>query len=123
MDVRSNSVHRWFITSLQLLITVAYLVMRSKYYFLGFIKLCLMCYYLFLELVTGRQLKAARNLLGWEQIYLAKRARVSIGTIRRMEKFDKRPIGCRVSTMNKVRTAMEEYGVNFDTLRLESRTK
>jgi len=41
-----------------------------------------------LLLITGRQLRAARVLIGMEQIDLAKRARVAIGTIRRMESFD-----------------------------------
>jgi hypothetical protein len=37
-----------------------------------------------LKLITGRQLRAARGLLGWGQIELAKNAKVAIGTIRRM---------------------------------------
>ena len=42
----------------------------------------------FAFVITGRQLRAARVLLGWGQIALAKKARVAIGTIRRMESFE-----------------------------------
>jgi hypothetical protein len=41
-----------------------------------------------LKLTNGRQLRAARVLLGWNQAKLAKAARVAIGTIRRMESFE-----------------------------------
>jgi transcriptional regulator with XRE-family HTH domain len=62
--------------------------------------------------ITGRQLRAARALLGWEQIELAKRSRVAIGTIRRMESFDGE-IGSRTSTLSQVQTTVEKAGVEF----------
>ena len=62
--------------------------------------------------VTGRQLRAARALIGWEQIELSKKARVAIGTVRRMESFDG-PIGSRTETLRKVIQAMEKVGVEF----------
>ncbi len=62
--------------------------------------------------VTGRQLRAARVLLGWEQIELAKRARVAIGPVRRMESFDG-PIGSRTETLRKVIGVMEKSGLQF----------
>ena len=62
--------------------------------------------------VTGRQLRAARVLLGWEQIELSKKARVAIGTIRRMESFDG-PIGSRTETLRKVMAALEKGGIEF----------
>jgi predicted transcriptional regulator len=63
-------------------------------------------------LITGRQLRAARVLLGWEQVELAKRARVAIGTIRRMESFSGE-IGSRTSTLSQVQQALEKAGIEF----------
>ena len=51
-------------------------------------------------------------LVGMEQIELAKRARVAIGTIRRMESFDGE-IGSRTSTLSLVKKALEKAGVEF----------
>lgn len=62
--------------------------------------------------VTGRQLRAARALLGWEQIELSKKAKVAIGTIRRMESFDG-PIGSRTETLRNVTGALEKAGIEF----------
>ena len=62
--------------------------------------------------VTGRQLRAARALLGWEQIELSKKAKVAIGTIRRMESFDG-PIGSRTETLRKVTGALEKAEIEF----------
>jgi hypothetical protein len=65
-----------------------------------------------LKLITGRQLRAARGLLGWGQVELANKAKVAIGTIRRMESFDEE-VGCQASTLYKVRTALEKGGIEF----------
>jgi predicted transcriptional regulator len=62
--------------------------------------------------VTGRQLRAARVLLGWEQIELSKKGKVAIGTVRRMESFDG-PIGSRTETLRKVIGALEKAGIEF----------
>jgi predicted transcriptional regulator len=51
-------------------------------------------------------------LLGWEQVELAKRSRVAIGTIRRMESFSGR-IGSRTSTLSDVQAALEKAGIQF----------
>jgi hypothetical protein len=51
-------------------------------------------------------------LLGWEQIELAKRARVAIGTIRRMESFSGE-IGARTSTLSQVQAALAKAGIQF----------
>jgi predicted transcriptional regulator len=51
-------------------------------------------------------------LLGWEQVELAKRSRVAIGTIRRMESFSGR-IGSRTSTLADVQAALEKAGIQF----------
>jgi len=63
-------------------------------------------------IITGRQLRAARALLGMEQIELAKHSRVAIGTIRRMESFDGE-VGARTSTLSQVQKALERAGVEF----------
>jgi transcriptional regulator with XRE-family HTH domain len=63
-------------------------------------------------ILLGRQLRAARVLLGWSQIELAKRARVAIGTIRRMESFEGEIVSY-TSTLSKVAGAMEKAGIAF----------
>jgi predicted transcriptional regulator len=63
-------------------------------------------------IATGRQLRAARALLGMGQIELARRSRVAIGTIRRMESFEGE-IGSRTSTLSLVQKALEKAGVEF----------
>jgi predicted transcriptional regulator len=69
-------------------------------------------WYVFDLTISGRQLRAARALLGMEQIELAKRSRVAIGTIRRMESFHGE-IGARTSTLSQVQKALEKAGVEF----------
>ena len=63
-------------------------------------------------MITGRQLRAARALIGWEQIELASRSGVAIGTIRRMESFSG-PIGSRTSTLSQVQETLEKAGILF----------
>jgi predicted transcriptional regulator len=65
-----------------------------------------------LRLITGRQLKAARALLGWEQTDLAKKSGVGISTIRRMEAFAGE-IGARTGTLSLVQRALERAGIEF----------
>ena len=60
----------------------------------------------------GRQLKAARALVGWEQTNLAKKAGVAISTVRRMESFDGE-VGARTATLSLVQRALEKAGVEF----------
>ena len=63
-------------------------------------------------LVTTRQIKAARALLGWSQATLAQRSGVSEPTIARLESEDGR-LGGREGTGDKIRTAIEAAGVEF----------
>ena len=51
-------------------------------------------------------------MLDWEQIELAKYARVAIGTIRRMESFAG-DIGERTSTLSQVQATLEKAGMQF----------
>ena len=62
--------------------------------------------------VSIRQIKAARALLSWSQEELAEAAGVSTPTIKRLEARDG-PIGGRTNTATKIRTALEEGGVEF----------
>ncbi len=65
-----------------------------------------------MRLTNGRQLRAARVLLGWDQSRLAQSAHVAIGTVRRMESFDG-VIGSQTATLLKVQTALEKGGIEF----------
>jgi transcriptional regulator with XRE-family HTH domain len=65
-----------------------------------------------LKLLSGRQLRAARVLLGWNQIRLAKAAKVAIGTVRRMESFDGK-IQSQTGTLYNVEIALERGGIEF----------
>lgn len=62
--------------------------------------------------MTGRQLRAGRVLIGWSQVALAKRSRVAIGTLRRMESFSGE-IGSRTTTLSQVQAALEKAGLRF----------
>jgi predicted transcriptional regulator len=57
-------------------------------------------------------LRAARALIGWEQVDLAQHAKVARGTIRRMESFEG-PIGSRTSTLMQVQETLERAGIQF----------
>ena len=58
------------------------------------------------------QIRAARALLGWNQAELAKNARVSIATIRRIE-GQEGPVGGYVSTLTRIQSAFEGAGIRF----------
>jgi transcriptional regulator with XRE-family HTH domain len=63
-------------------------------------------------MVTSEQIKAARALLRMEQEELAKRAGVSVTTIRRLEAAD-REYAVAEETAAGVQYALEEAGVEF----------
>ncbi|RWJ31981.1 hypothetical protein [Mesorhizobium sp.] len=60
-------------------------------------------------MITARQSRAARALLGWNQETLADKARVSLTALRRLESES----GLRVyeSTRDQVRRALEANGI------------
>lgn len=62
--------------------------------------------------ISGRHIRAARGLLGWTQAELARRSRVGLGTVRRMEDFDG-PVGARTDTLRSVIGILERAGVEF----------
>jgi transcriptional regulator with XRE-family HTH domain len=63
-------------------------------------------------LITVRQVKAARALLGWSQADLAQRSGISEPTIARLESGDGE-LGGRENTSEKIRKAIENGGVEF----------
>lgn len=64
-------------------------------------------------MITARQSRAARALLGWKQETLADKAQVSLTALRRLESEN----GLRVyeSTRDQVRRALESNGIVFLT--------
>jgi len=65
-----------------------------------------------LIVINGRHIRAARGLLGWTQGELSKKAKVALGTIRRMEDADG-PVRARTETLGRVVVALEKAGVEF----------
>ena len=63
-------------------------------------------------MVTTRQIKAARALLGWSQGDLAHHSSVSEPTIARLESIDGQITG-RPNTAEKIKTAIEKAGIEF----------
>jgi predicted transcriptional regulator len=59
-----------------------------------------------------QQIKAARSLIGWQQHQLASNAGVAISTIRRLEGLGG-PIGAHFETVEKIRKAFENAGIEF----------
>jgi transcriptional regulator with XRE-family HTH domain len=64
------------------------------------------------RVVTTRQIKAARALLGWSQADLAEKSGVSEPTVARLESMDGELGGRRV-TAEKIREAIVRHGVEF----------
>jgi transcriptional regulator with XRE-family HTH domain len=65
-----------------------------------------------LILISGRHIRAARGLLGWTQKDLAKRARVALNTLRKMED-SQGFVEARTETLIRVTVALEKAGVEF----------
>ena len=62
--------------------------------------------------VSGRQIAAARTLIGMSQPELAGRANISVPTLKRMEATDGAAAGM-TNNVAAVRAALEEAGVIF----------
>ena len=65
------------------------------------------------KLQTGRQLTAARALLGWSQEKLAQEAGTHANTIVGMERHEDAPLTNSVRIIHKVQSALEQAGVCF----------
>lgn len=63
-----------------------------------------------LRMVTARQIRAARALLGWSQQTLADNAIVALNAVTRLERGEVDP---RVSTMIAVEKAIRKAGIEF----------
>ena len=57
------------------------------------------------------QLKAARALLGWDQMRLSKESGVGLATIRRQEHAA--DFSCTVPILIKMKAALEKAGIEF----------
>lgn len=64
-------------------------------------------------MLTVPQLRAARALLGWSQLELAERAKVSFPTIQRLENPKYGPQASSLRIVTAVRQALEVNGVLF----------
>ena len=62
---------------------------------------------------TGNQLKAARALCGIDQIALADKANVNVGTIRKMEARGSEKLTSGLETIHKIQSALESAGIEF----------
>ncbi len=61
-------------------------------------------------MITARQIRAARALLGWSQQQLADKAIVSLNAVTRLERAEVDP---RLSTVTAVEKAITKAGVEF----------
>jgi len=61
-------------------------------------------------MITARQIRAARALLGWSQQALADRAIISLNALNRLERGEVDP---RMSTVMAVHKALTSAGVEF----------
>jgi len=62
------------------------------------------------DVITTRQIRAARALIGWRGIDLAKKAEISEATLRNIERGAADP---RASTLTKIQQALEKANVVF----------
>jgi transcriptional regulator with XRE-family HTH domain len=62
-------------------------------------------------MITIRQIRAARALLGWEQRELADRAGISLTSLSRIERSPGHD--ARMSTMEKIRATLTAAGIAF----------
>ena len=64
-------------------------------------------------MILIEQLRAARSLLGWSQTELAKRAGLSLPTVKRVEREDGSGPNVSEEARNKLRATLEKAGVEF----------
>lgn len=62
-------------------------------------------------MITIKQIRAARALLGWEQQELADQAGVSLTSLSRVERNAQHD--ARISTLEKIRKALVAAGIEF----------
>lgn len=59
------------------------------------------------------QIRAARALLGWHQVELARKAKVGLATIQRLEKGPDGPVMAHVATVVRITDCLAKAGVQF----------
>ena len=64
-------------------------------------------------MLDAAQMRAARALLGWHQEDLAKRAKVGLATIQRLERSPPGPVMAHVATVVKIADCLKTAGVQF----------
>ncbi len=64
-------------------------------------------------MLYSEQLRAARALLRWEQATVAARARISVETVKRLERLDGPIVAVKVATIEAIRKALEAAGIDF----------
>jgi hypothetical protein len=64
-------------------------------------------------LTTGNQLKAARALLGMDQILVAHKAGLNVNTIRNMEAAGHAAVAGRAENVQVIQRLLEEHGIEF----------
>ena len=64
-------------------------------------------------MITGSQIRAAKDLLDWTGNDLASKAGVSLSSIRRVEAVDDVPKNVSVNTILNIQKALEHAGVEF----------
>jgi len=66
-----------------------------------------------LIVINGRHVRAARGLLGWTQRDLSAKAKVALGTLRRIEISDDPVAGTRLETIVRIAKTLDRAGVEF----------
>ena len=61
-------------------------------------------------MITSAQIRAARALLGWRQIDLAREAHISFNTL---NKIEAELVDPRASTLRAIQRALEQAGIEF----------
>lgn len=64
-------------------------------------------------MLESAQIRAARALLGWHQEELAKRAKIGLATIQRLERAPPGPVMAHVATVMKITACLEKAGIAF----------
>ena len=64
-------------------------------------------------MITGSQIRAAKVILDWSGDDLAKKAGVSLSSIRRVEAADGVPNNVSVNTILNIQKALEQAGIEF----------
>lgn len=62
-------------------------------------------------MIVSSEIRAARALLGWNQVELAKAASVGVATVRRLETAG--ALKGNVETVRKIQRALEDAGIEF----------